>query len=182
MTGSVGRLLKTFLLALIVVALGVGLGACGRSDDAKSPPTAEDHVHDGGLPAGTPETAWTEALTTIYSWEPAVDRSPTAALVRAEKYLTGAALADAKSPSTVGPSAQWSTWAADRAIVTAVVLEPQAIDRGDGTRAARATVKQFVQPVSGAATNYRSFIASASLAQVDDEWKIATPLSIEFTG
>lgn len=182
MTKSVGRLAKTVMLALIVVGLGLGLGACGRSDDAKSPPTADDHVHDGGLPAGTPETAWTEALTTMYSWEPAVDRSPTAALVRAEKYLTGAALADAKSPSTVRPSAQWSSWAADRAIVTAVVLEPQAVDRGDGTRAARATVKQFVQPESGAATNYRSFIASATLTKVGGDWKIATPPSIEFTG
>lgn len=164
--------------ALIVVVLAGLLAIAGCSDDGASPsnPSQSEHYEpgDSGLPAGTPATVFTEALTAIFTWEPVTQASPTDALAGAKKYLTGKALADAESTARVRTSADWSAWRANQDIVTAVVGKPEVVEHPDGTASARATLTQIVQHLDGTTTPYTRSTASAQLLRVGPTWKLST--------
>ncbi|KXO95795.1 hypothetical protein AXK56_16415 [Tsukamurella pulmonis] len=164
--------------ALFVVVLAGLLAIAGCSDEGAKPanPSQSEHYEpgDSGLPAGTPSTVFSEALTSLFTWEPVTQSSPTDALVAAKKYLTGKALADAESPARVRTSADWSAWRANQDIVTAVVGEPQIVEHPDGTASARATLTQIVQHLDGTTTPYTRYTASAQLLRVGPTWKLST--------
>jgi Mce-associated membrane protein len=168
------------LVLLYWAVLGQAACSSNSNDDEHHRPN-HDHVEHystpPGLPtAGAPEGALTSVLSTMFSWEPVTDVSPTDAWRRAAPRLTGHALASAHSPdaAAVRPSAEWGRWRSSGDLITARVQNPQATITGPGTAFGRATITQTVLHQGGGSTPYRSFTVTAQLRQVEGIWKLAT--------
>ena len=150
--------------------------ACGTSNTDTVPRHDDDYgtVVPGVPDRGSAESILTQTLSTIYSWQPGSDRSPTDALIRAKQFLTGAALSAAEVTSTVRASAEWGAWDRSGDVITAVVTRAQAIPRANGEAIGTAVVMQTVMHRDGGTTPYRTFTATTELRQEDGNWKLAT--------
>lgn len=166
-----------FVAALALLA-GV-LAACATDPDQPTSPAPSHSEHynsgePGPVGATSPVGVFTSAVTTIFSWQPATDASPTDALRRARAKLTGEALTSANSSATVRPSAQWQGWANAQDVVLARVDKVSAVTVTADRAVGRGTVVQTVLGVDGAITPYRTFDATADLIRTDGTWKLAT--------
>ncbi len=97
------------LLVVLAIVLIAALAGCSGSDDTTEPAHDHDHGEHYSSPPGLPERAepigvFTTTVTTMFSWQPATDTSPTDALRRTRATLTGQALDSANSSATVRPS------------------------------------------------------------------------------
>lgn len=168
----------TRFAAALALFAGI-LAACATDPDQPTSPTPSHSEHynsgePGPVAATSPVGVFTSAVTTIFSWQPATDASPTDALRRARADLTGEALASANSSATVRPSAQWQSWARAQDVVLARVDKVSAVTVTADRAVGRGTVVQTVLGVDAAITPYRTFDATADLIRVDGTWKLAT--------
>ena len=172
------RTRTTRFAAALALFAGI-LAACATDPDQPTSPTPSHSEHynsgePGPVAATSPVGVFTSAVTTIFSWQPATDASPTDALRRARAELTGEALASANSEATVRPSAQWQGWASAQDVVLARVDKVTAVTVTADRAVGRGTVVQTMLGVDGAITPYRTFDATADLIRVDGTWKLAT--------
>ena len=166
------RRIRRAATALAVVLTLATAAACSESD----PPTAHDDygtVTPGVPDAGSVDQVFTQALSTIYSWQPTSDRSPTDALIRAKGFLTGDALRAAESDGVVRPSAEWGAWARSGDVVTVAIANAHTIDRVGGAATGSAVVTQTVLHRDGSTTPYATFTVTAELRD-QGGWKLAT--------
>jgi len=175
MTRTVRHLIAVLLLTLA----GVSAAACSSTDG--STPSPESHSHEpytappGVLDADGPDAVMTRALSSIYSWEPVTDTSPTDALRRTSDQLTDAALRSAQTPGAgVRASAEWSAWCQAGDLVTARVTDPHTTIVSPTKAFGHATVIQTVLHVDGGATPYQRFTANVQLAHTPGGWKVST--------
>ena len=167
------------LVAVIAIMLIAALAGCSGSDDTTEPTHNHDHGEHYSSPPGLPDRAepvrvFTTTVTTMFSWQPATDTSPTDALRRTRATLTGQALAAADSPATVRPSAQWGAWKQSLDVITARVDNASAVLISAEKASAQGTVTQTVLGVDATVTPLRTFTVTAELVRVDDHWKVAT--------
>lgn len=168
------------LVVLAIVLIAALAGCSGSSDDTTEPtPGHDDHGEHYSTPPGLPDRAepigvFTTTVTTMFSWQPATDTSPTDALRRTRATLTGQALASADSTATVRPSAQWGAWKQSLDVVTARVDNASAVLISPQKASARGTVTQTVLGIDATVTSYRKFTVTADLVRVDGHWKVAT--------
>ena len=168
MTRQIHRAATSLVIALALATAA----ACGDSD---APAAHDDYgtVTPGVPAAGSAEQVFTQALSTIYSWQPSTDRSPTDALLRAKSLLTGDALRAAEATGAVRPSAQWGAWARSGDVVTVAVSAARTIARTDTTATGTAVLTQTVLHQDGSATPLATFTVTADLRD-DGGWKLAT--------
>lgn|GEM_PF-6179094 len=170
--------IATLLLAALLAALA--LTACGSDspadrDHSASAGHGEHYSAPPGLTQGQPDTALTSVLTTVFSWEPVTDESPTDALQRAIPNLTGQALASAQQPDRkVRVSAEWNQWRTSGDLITARVENIQITSINPTRAVARATVIQTVLHLDGGSTPYRTLTAQTELTVTDGQWKVST--------
>ena len=167
------------LLVVFAIVLIAALAGCSGSDDTTEPAHDHDHGEHYSSPPGLPERAepigvFTTTVTTMFSWQPATDTSPTDALRRTRATLTGQALASADSPATVRPSAQWGAWKQSLDVITARVEGASAVLISPQKASARGTVIQTVLGIDATVTSFRKFTVTADLVRVDGQWKVAT--------
>ncbi|WP_338857867.1 hypothetical protein WDY80_23530 (plasmid) [Gordonia hongkongensis] len=167
------------LLAVIAIVLIAALAGCSGSDDTTEPAHDHDHGEHYSSPPGLPERAepigvFTTTVTTMFSWQPATDTSPTDALRRTRATLTGQALDSANSSATVRPSAQWGAWKHSLDVITARVDNASAVLISPQKASAHGTVTQTVLGIDATVTSYRKFTVTAELVHIDGHWKVAT--------
>ena len=167
------------LLVVLAIVLIAALAGCSGSDDTAEPAHDHDHGEHYSSPPGLPDRAepigvFTTTVTTMFSWQPATDTSPTDALRRTRATLTGRALASADSPATVRPSAQWGAWKHSLDVITARVEGAAAVLISPQKASAHGTVIQTVLGIDATVTSFRKFTVTADLVRVDGQWKVAT--------
>ena len=167
------------LLVVFAIVLIAALAGCSGSDDTTEPAHDHDHGEHYSSPPGLPERAepigvFTTTVTTMFSWQPATDTSPTDALRRTRATLTGQALDSADSTATVRPSAQWGAWKHSLDVITARVDNASAVLISPQKASAHGTVTQTVLGIDATVTSYRKFTVTAELVRIDGHWKVAT--------
>ncbi|WP_435084047.1 hypothetical protein [Gordonia hongkongensis] len=167
------------LLAVIAIVLIAALAGCSGSDDTTEPAHDHDHGEHYSSPPGLPERdepigVFTTTVTTMFSWQPATDTSPTDALRRTRATLTGQALDSANSSATVRPSAQWGAWKHSLDVITARVEGASAVLISPQKASTHGTVTQTVLGIDATVTSYRKFTVTAELVRIDGQWKVAT--------
>ncbi|AFR51519.1 MULTISPECIES: hypothetical protein [Gordonia] len=168
------------LLVVLAIVLIAALAGCSGSDDTAEPAHGhDDHGEHYSSPPGLPDRdepigVFTTTVTTMFSWQPATDTSPTDALRRTRATLTGQALASADSPATVRPSAQWGAWKHSLDVITARVEGASAVLISPQKASAHGTVTQTVLGIDATVTSYRKFAVTAELVRIDGHWKVAT--------
>ena len=167
------------LLVVLAIVLIAALAGCSGSDDTTEPAHDLDHGEHYSSPPGLPDRAepigvFTTTVTTMFSWQPAADTSPTDALRRTRATLTGQALDSADSSATVRPSAQWGAWKQSLDVITARVDNASAVLISPDKASARGTVIQTVLGIDATVTSFRKFTVTADLVRVDGQWKVAT--------
>lgn len=183
LNGRGGQGVPRRLMAIIAVAAIVIVGlavtswiysAVNSGDDA----AVGEHHDGGGIDMADARSAASSALSTMYSWTPATDRSPADALERALPQLTGTARMQAQERTgPVRPIAHWSRWAQEKTIVTATVPTDTMTDVPIGTSphstTVRAKVTQFLQPVDAAPSTYAKFTVRVSLERSGSQWLVS---------
>ncbi|SDT92678.1 hypothetical protein [Gordonia westfalica] len=167
------------VLVVLAIVLIAALAGCSSSDDTTEPAHDHDHGEHYSSPPGLPDRVepigvFTTTVTTMFSWQPATDTSPTDALRRTRATLTGQALASADSSAAVRPSAQWGAWKQSLDVVTARVEGASAVLISPDKASARGTVIQTVLGIDATVTSFRKFTVTAELVRVDGQWKVAT--------
>ena len=168
------------LLVVLAIVLIAALAGCFGSDDTAEPAHGhDDHGEHYSSPPGLPDRdepigVFTTTVTTMFSWQPAIDTSPTDALRRTRATLTGQALDSADSSATVRPSAQWGAWKQSLDVITARVEGASAVLISPDKASARGTVIQTVLGIDATVTSYRKFTVTAELVRIDGQWKVAT--------
>lgn len=139
------------VLVVLAIVLIAALAGCSGSDNTTEPAHGhgDDHGEHYSSPPGLPDRAepigvFTTTVTTMFSWQPAADTSPTDALRRTRATLTGQALDSADSTATVRPSAQWGAWKQSLDVITARVEGASAVLISPDKASARGTVIQTV--------------------------------------
>lgn len=167
------------LLVVFAIVLIAALAGCSGSDNTTEHAHDHDHGEHYSSPPGLPDRAepigvFTTTVTTMFSWQPATDTSPTDALRRTRATLTGQALDSADSTATVRPSAQWGAWKQSLDVITARVDNASAVLISPDKASAHGTVTQTVLGIDATVTSYRKFTVTAELVRIDGHWKVAT--------
>lgn len=176
---------RTWLLVLsvlsavaVAVTVVVSVSRDTPGGEQHGPGDAE-HGIEGPMPEGADaHTAAVHALTAMFSWQPVVDESPGAGLVRARPWLTGelAATADSSPGATSGvrPLPDWQAWRESRDVIRAAVTEPTVTTTAvDGECLVAATVTQTVHHLDNTRTPYRRMTVSAVMRDTGNGWRLA---------
>ena len=110
MRTAVAQLIRLALAGLATLMLCT---ACA-SDPLPVADTADLDLSD-------PDQVITDALTAMFTWNPAQENSPDVAYRRAGVYLTGDLANQADQMTTPGPGSQWDQWRSEHASITAKV-------------------------------------------------------------
>ncbi|MCX5042495.1 hypothetical protein OG921_04820 [Aldersonia sp. NBC_00410] len=172
---------------LAVLVLGATSG-CGNDNPTPAPPAASMVAGEQGNDAHTPlpdpladvtsapgRTA-EQALAAMFSWQPATDPGPAAAVARALPYL-GGQLAAAATVTLDAPllPAQWAAWSRSHDTITAAATTRDTDPRSTET-ATEATqvvdVRQIVLHANGQATPLPAMVAIAELDHTADGWRL----------
>lgn len=176
------HLFRTVGTAGTALALLVSAAACSSDDSHHSPAPSSPHSHSDedysgtpGLPdAGAPTGVLSTALTTMFSWEPVTDASPTDALRRTSDQLTGTALRSAQSTAQVRGTVEWAAWRDAGDLLTARVDDAHTVALSPDAVMGRATVTQTVLHLDGGSTPYQRFTTTTRLVRTAGGWKLAT--------
>lgn len=171
-----GRPEVTVLVVSAVTTLGILLAGCGSDQNPETSGT-DSHVHvDDGTPENTgPETVAGRALSAMFSWQPAVDSSPGAAMGRALPWLGRDLAEQATMPPAEGIRAlpSWALWKQSGDVVSATAtVEPAPVSSTPDKQTWRVQVRQTVLHTDGSSTPYSNQIISADLEHTDSGWKL----------
>lgn len=166
-----------FVAAVVVTAtLVVG----ERTDPAPATPQHQpgdaDHDLRGPQPEGAaPQLAAEQALTAMFSWQPAADATSGAALTRARAWLTGelARAASGAPASGVREPPQWSAWRRSEDVISASARADVVSDCRADQCTVTTTVTQIVLHRDGTTTPYRTLTISAFTASTEHGWRLA---------
>ncbi|MFD8248122.1 hypothetical protein [Nocardia sp. NPDC059691] len=170
--------LATLCAGAAAIIAAVALAGPDLGDRNATPPTAGDADHDiHGLRPDTagPAQAAEQALAAMFTWQPALDATPGAALSRARPWLTGElARASQRPPATgVRELPQWAAWRRSGDIVTARVVAQAASDCDRHHCAVTADVTQTVLHRDGATTPYQVMRVDAATEHTAEGWKVS---------
>lgn len=141
--------------------------------------TGTDNVTqiDPAPDTATAQDAAQKAIAAIYTWQPTVDPSRGAAVVRAKEWLTGDLLAEAENysgrPDGLRVDAQWSRWQGQQAAITADAK----VVSSDATSSQDATVKLAVRQTALAPnlppTPAGLWEVTATVVRTDQGWRVS---------
>lgn len=139
-------------------------------------PPATDAHDEHGVDAAAPNEMITHTaqsvISTLYSFNPAEDDSPHAAMERAKPYLTGRLLQAANNPPenrAVGQSQTWRSWAESGDYVTASAAAGNVEMNGENEGTVTVWARQSVMGEAGMIP-LEAFTAEVTLRLVDGVW------------
>ncbi|MFZ2512748.1 MAG: hypothetical protein WAW85_16840 [Gordonia sp. (in: high G+C Gram-positive bacteria)] len=172
---------RTLLAVLALLAIGLS-AACGSPDEGLS--GHDDHTGVPGPETVTPEQVSERWLSTVYSWRPVTDSSPTDALVRGRDLATGV-LAEPNPPrvSLANPAwPQWDSWRAGKDIITARVSAVSTQPIGSHTAQVSALVEQTVLHTDGESTPLQTLEVTVTVLQLESGlWRVSDYRSVPAT-
>lgn len=110
--------MKTAVAQLIRLTL-VGLATVMLCTSCASDPLPVADTTN--LDLSDPDQVIADALTAMFTWNPADEESPDVAYRRAAVYLTGDLAGQADQMTTPGPGSQWDQWRSEGASIRAKV-------------------------------------------------------------
>lgn len=125
----------------------------------------------------SPEAVSTAVVTTWFTWNTGTDGSAGEAVRRAAALLTpqlSAANAQARTPLT-GPGAQWSSWAAQNAVITPQVGRPEAQGRRNTSTSAGFMHQVTLRPTTPEGRQIATpqvVIVATTLVNTADGWRV----------
>ena len=172
--------MKSARVAALVLAVCtlLALTACGENSEETGPgDTGHEHpTGQGPVPGAIADDSIHEALSRIYSWEPATERDSGVAMRKALPWLSGelAQAASRAGDDRMRPMRQWALWRAEKSIVTATVtVVPSVTDPASKTTQRRASVLQQIQRVDGSVDAYTLMTYEVDAAlDPDDCWRV----------
>ncbi|WP_182348752.1 hypothetical protein [Tomitella gaofuii] len=163
--GGAGAAIAVLLVALLVIP--------GADESDTTGDTTDVAVPSLSLGRAADQVA-TEALTTIYTWQPATDASPGVGLTRAARWLTGDLAAAAAAPPADPPirPPQWSAWARSGDVLraSAEVIDRPTTTETEATRTVR--VRQQIMHATGDLTPREPVVATVHLVRGGGSWLI----------
>lgn len=158
------------LVVCLVIVVMVPVTGC-RSDAVPISTAAEADLSN-------PDTVITNALTTMFTWDPTKDASPDVAYQRAAAYMSSD-LAGQGGQSAPGPGSQWKQWAADGAAVTAKVffLGDETPPNSDTLMHRVVVVAQTVATSDNRLIDQIRHTAWVTATKTNNEWRVT---SIQF--
>lgn len=164
--------------AVILIAGAVALLLTARDTDTGGHTPGGDGEYGtlGPQPQGADAaTAAKYGLIAMFSWQPANDYGPGAAMARATPWLTGYLAAEATGSPAPGIRAlpEWTAWRADGDTVTALVTITGTGQPANGESLVTAEVRQIVQHRDNTTTPWRVMTVAASVSDTAAGWKLA---------
>lgn len=168
------------VLVMLAVLAVIGLAACGSGDDSDSGGPGDSgftHPNGAGPVAGEmPDVSVREALSRIYTWQPAVEANSGEAMRKALPWLTGEMAQAARKPDDSGmrPMRQWAQWKDEKSVITASTqVVPVYDDPTDKTVQRRATVLQQIQRADGSVDAFSLMTYEVDVALgADNCWRV----------
>lgn len=107
--------MKTLISVLVCLAIVVIAPITGCASDPL--PVGESTNVD----LSDPDDVITNAMATMFTWNPTREESPDSAYRQAAIYLSGDLVGQSDQSTDPGPGSQWQQWRADGAAITAKV-------------------------------------------------------------
>ncbi|MDZ7931289.1 MAG: hypothetical protein U5N21_15045 [Rhodococcus sp. (in: high G+C Gram-positive bacteria)] len=170
-----GQLIAVSAVLVFVVAVAaavITLVKFSSSDESHDPATdAHVHLDERG---SDPDAVAEAALAAMFSWQPAIDPSPAAAVGRAQRWLGGQLAADATQPTATGirPLPQWAGWRDSGDIVTATAQSGEPISASDTRQVLDVALTQTVLHRDGSTTPYSDYRVRAVVEKNTDTWQL----------
>lgn len=172
-------------ILLAAVAAGLIVVTVATRHDGRPPDTFPsqpiggdaDHAHPGLQPHdASPETVVEQGLTLMFSWAPATDPAPGAALTRARAWVTGnlADAADSPPAQQVRAPALWASWQRSGDVVTATVRADRSAPCGTDDCVVTAHLTQTVLHRDGTDTPYSASTITAAVTRTPQGWRLAS--------
>ncbi|MET9490023.1 hypothetical protein [Nocardia sp. NPDC006630] len=166
-----------FGLTVIVLLAGVTvtLTRLHHNPPAPIPGGDGDYAITGPTPHGAgPAVAAQQALTGMFSWQPAHDESAGAGLARAKPWLSGQLAASADMPAATGirPLAEWAQWRQDGDVVTATATTTAISAPAAGRCLLKVALTQTVLHRDGTSSRWRVMDIDASTTDSPDGWRL----------
>lgn len=169
-----GQLIAISAVFVVAVAAAViTLVKFSGTDDSRGPAT-DAHVHLDEDRGSDPDAVAEAALAAMFSWQPAVDPSPAAAVGRAQRWLGGQLAADAAQPAATGvrPLPQWAGWRDSGDIITATAQSGEAISASGTRQVLDVALTQTVLHRDGSTTPYRDYRVRAVVEKNSHTWQL----------
>ncbi|MGB3354749.1 MAG: hypothetical protein WBB00_18515 [Mycobacterium sp.] len=171
-----GQLIAISAVLVFVVAVAaavITLVKFSGTDDSRGPAT-DAHVHLDEDRGSDPDAVAEAALAAMFSWQPAIDPSPAAAVGRAQRWLGGQLAADATQPAATGvrPLPQWAGWRDSGDIVTATAQSGEPITASDSRQVLDVALTQTVLHRDGSTTPYSDYRVRAVVEKNSDTWQL----------
>lgn len=162
----------TRAVAAVALILLMVLTGCSSSPEQPDAPGVDDHTQAPGPQDSVIADVATSWLTAVYSWQPAADRSPTDALIRARRWATGP-LADPNPPRvSTRPDPQWEAWRSSGDVITATIDDLDVISTGM-TATTSARVSQVAMHADGDSSPIPRLKVTVSLKKLESgHWKV----------
>ncbi|QHE73036.1 hypothetical protein [Rhodococcus sp. WAY2] len=180
------------VVVALVLIVGVVFAVRQSVGNDAGPAAAEghdsNHHHEDPLSPehADPQTVATNAMSMIFSWQPARDRSGWEALNRAGQadLLTGV-LAEAATTEPIPlprPAAEWAAWSRSGDTLTAAATAESAPSINGTTATVDVRIRQVVLHPDGGSTPYKTSAAEVTLEKdASGTWRAAN-YRIEETG
>ncbi|MEE2061812.1 hypothetical protein [Rhodococcus artemisiae] len=172
-------LLTTAMLGLIGAVIAVVI--LTRTSSPTPQTGTDSHIGEGDplSPVGSaPETVATNAMSIVFSWKPATDKSGWDALHRAGDLLTGELAAAAATPPATSPRpvSEWDSWARSGDVVSAstTVSAGRNTTISGSASSVPVDISQTVLHPDGDMTPYTKMTATVELVNVDGTWLVET--------
>lgn len=166
---------RGFIAVAAVALLVAGCGSGHESAPAPSPAGHDAHDHLPSVP--TPQTAVasvvaSQALSTMFTWQPVTEDDSRQALQRAAPWL-GGTLAAGTSTAAEQPDPRWGSWRrrGDVVIAAADVAPARTLDPSS-TAARSVTVRQHVLHTDGTSTPLAPTHIHATLSRTPSGWRL----------
>lgn len=172
------------VVVALVLIVGIAFAVHQTTGNDSGPAAAEghdsDHHHEDPLAPehAEPQTVATNAMSMIFSWQPARDRSGWDALHRASQanLLTGIlAKAAAKEPNPLPtPVADWAAWSRSGDTLTAATTAETPVSIKGATATVDVRIRQVVLHPDGGSTPYKTSAATVTLKKdASGTWRAA---------
>lgn len=172
---------RGFLAALVagVVVLVVAITAVlvvtlRNGPDATEGAATDAHVHLDEDRGSNPTDVAESALAAMFSWQPATDPTPAAAVTRAQAWLGGQLAADAVQPpaTAIRPLPQWAGWRESGDIITATAQSGEAITTAATRQVLDVALTQTVLHRDGSTTPYSAYQIRAVVESATGGWRL----------
>lgn len=174
MRRSVVAVLVAGALVLVLGVAAVLVVTLRSGHDDTDGAATDAHVHLDEDRSSDPASVTEAALAAMFSWQPATDPSPAAAVTRARSWLGGQLADDAAQPpaTDVRPLPQWAGWRESGDIVSATAQSGKAITSSDTRQVLEVALTQTVLHRDGSTTPYSAYQIRAVVESTTDGWRL----------